>query len=134
MGIEVPEEVPHARPEAFEWLLALAGVHGVLAEIVEEYAPDDNEADQRPLHYLRPLVPHGLDGLRLDAALELPLKAELLLLGEGAEIRRPDLFRGEAIAREVEGREGVLVPAEQAVDELEHGVWMERETRGSNRL
>jgi hypothetical protein len=131
MCIEAPQFVPHPRPQSHKWLLAWSGVHRVLREVVEEDAVDSDEADQAPLHDLDPLVPLRSHRLHLDASLELALKPELLLLSQGGELGRPFLSHAEAVAREVEGREGVLMPAEEALEEAQHRI--EWRSRGSNR-
>ena len=113
---------PHAVSQAFERLLARSRIHGILGKVVEEDAVDDDEADKVPLDDLGPLLPLRLDGLEAKATLELALEAELLLLGELAEVGRPVLLCAEAVAGEVEGRQVRLGSAsEQTREQLEHG-------------
>jgi hypothetical protein len=120
MCIEAPQFSPHALPQRLERLLARPRVHGILGEVVEEHAVDGDEADQAPLHDLDPLVPLGADGLDLDAPLELALESELLALRHLAEVGRPLLALGKAVARKVEGRERTLLPTKQAAEETQH--------------
>lgn len=89
---------------------------------MEEHAVDDHEANEAPLHDLGPLLPLRLDGLEAKATLELALEAELLLLGELAEVGRPVLLCSVAVAGEVEGRQFRLGRAsKQAREQLKHG-------------
>lgn len=120
MCIETPQHIPHLLSQSSERLLAWPWVHWVFSEVVEEDAIDGDEPDHAPLHNLGPAVPHGLDRLGLDASLELALESELLLLSQLAEIWRPCLFRGKAIAREVEGRQCVFMAAEPPLNESQH--------------
>jgi hypothetical protein len=122
MCIEVPQFVPHPSPYSHKRLLAWSRIHGILRKVVEENAVNDDEADQAPLHDANPLVPHGARGFELDASLELALEPELLLLCQLAEIGRPWPAHAKAVACEVEGREGVPLPSEEALEEAQHRV------------
>jgi hypothetical protein len=121
MCIELAQIPPHGRAQALERLLARAWVHGVVGKVVEEHAVDGDEGDETPREDLDLVVPLRADGLVADAPLELALEAEFLLLRHVAEGGRPLLAHGEAVAREVEGREGAALAAEEAAEEAQHG-------------
>lgn len=124
MCIESPKHPPHPLPQSLKRLLAWPWIHRVLSEVVEQDTIDEDETDQTPLHHLRPLVPFWPYRLRLDASLELALEPELLLVRQGAQVRRPLFLGWVLVAREVERWQCVLVAAEEAVEETQHGRWL----------
>ena len=126
MCIEPPKQSPHPFPQSLKHLLARPWIHRVISEVVEQDAIDDDEADQTPLYHLCPLVPLRPYRLHLYAAFELALEPELLLVRQGAQIRRPFLLGWVFVARKVKGWQCVLVAAEKAVEEAQHGRWLRR--------
>lgn len=120
MCIESPQHFPHLPPQRLERLLARPRVHRVFGEVVEENAVHDDEAYKAPYHDRDLVVPLRTYGLDLEASLELALEAEVLLVRQLAQVGRPLLLCGKAVACEVEGRELGPLAAKEASDESGH--------------